>query len=259
MTTHRGLVRLYPAAFRDRWGPGLEDDARAAGWKGWPSLLAGIADMWLHPAIWPADSRAQRRERVATLGVTATMVAVLLARAATARGVPLVAVPGGALVLWPCTALLLLGLGLVAPLPRLSRPAVTAVLGRAVRRLAGPVVVGAAMVAAAHRYAAVLAGGFRHQLMLTGYWGLLVVGAVQACRVVAGLGVKVVVAPRVWRLRLGIASLTAASALTGSVALAVGLARPQADRPAIAAGGALVLLAWALAATLRDLRETVAD
>lgn len=61
------------------------------------------------------------------------------------------------------------------------------------------------------------------------------------------------------RLRLGIGSPTAAGVLTGSVALAVGLAHPQTDGLAVAAGGALVLLAWALAATLRELRETAVD
>ncbi|MDH6140324.1 hypothetical protein P3T35_002332 [Kitasatospora sp. GP30] len=78
-------------------------------------------------------------------------------------------------------------------------------------------------------------------------------------RAVAGLGAGVVVAPGVLRLRLGIGSPTAAGVLTGSVALAVGLAHPQTDGLAVAAGGALVLLAWALAATLRELRETAVD
>jgi hypothetical protein len=259
VTIHRSLVRLYPAAFRDRWGPALEDDARAAGWKGWPGLLAGIADMWLHPAIWPADSRAQRLGRVAVLGITATALGGLLARAAAARGSLLGAVPGVAWAQWPCLGLFVLGLGLVAPLPRLSWSAAAALLGRAVRRLAVPVLLGVAMVTVARRDTAAVASGFGHRLALVGYWGLLVVGAVQACRVVAGLGSSVLAAPRPWRLRLGIGSLLAASVLTAAVVLGAGLAHRQVDGPAVGAGVGLVLLAWALAAALRDLRDTATD
>ncbi|WP_042364498.1 hypothetical protein, partial [Streptacidiphilus neutrinimicus] len=88
------------------------------------------------------------------------------------------------------------------------------------------------------------------------WWASLAAGAVQACRVVAGSGGATLAAPSARRLRLALYSLTAGSLLTGSVALSAAFGRPEPDRPAVAAGSALVLLALTLTATLRDLRET---
>ncbi|MGK4584006.1 hypothetical protein [Kitasatospora sp. HPMI-4] len=259
MSLHRGLVRLYPGVFRERWGEALEEDARAAGWRAWPSLAVGIADMWLHPAIWPADHHAQRRQRAATLAITVAALGALSGRVATAQGARFTSAPGGTWAGNTCTVLFLLGLALVAPLPRPTRAAATALAGRALRRLAAPALVGAGMVAVVRLGAPSLATGPWHHLAVFAYWTTLAAGAVQTCRFFAGLGGTVVAAPPSGRLRLGLWSLTAAGVLTGSVVLAASAARQTPDHIAVAAGAALVLLAWALTATLRDLRSVATD
>lgn len=68
-----------------------------------------------------------------------------------------------------------------------------------------------------------------------------------------------IIAPRPGRLRAGIWSLTAASVLAGSSVLATSAARQVPDRIAVTAGTALVLLAWTLTATLRDLHSGTTD
>ncbi|MEZ0094914.1 hypothetical protein [Streptacidiphilus sp. EB129] len=259
MRLHRGLVRLYPAAFRDRWGAALVEEAQAAGWRAWPNLLAGIADMWLHPAVWPAESRAQRRERAAALAITVAVLAGLFGYVAGEQGVPLSSAPGGGWTGKACTVLLLLGLALVAPLPRPTRAAVTVLLARAVRRLGGPAVLVAGLVAAMHLAPREVAAAPWHGLVVAYWWTVLAVGAVQLSRIFAGLGGTVIVAPRSGRLLAGMWSLTATSVLVGSIVLGTSAARPAPDRIAVAAGAALVLLAWALTTTLRDLRSVTAD
>lgn len=255
----RRVVRLYPAAFRDRWGPALVEDVAAAGWRAWPNLLAGIADMWLHPAIWPADSRAQRRGRTATLAITAAVFAALFGRAAEAQGIALASAPGGRWTAPACAALFLLGLVLVAPLPRPSRAAATALACRTIRRLAAPVALGVGMVVLARRHADAVVAGPWHHLAIGCYWTVLVLGAVQACRIFTGLGPDILIAPRPGRLRAGLWSLVAASVLGGSMVLATVVARRDLNPVPFASGAALVLLAWALTTNLRDLRSVVVD
>lgn len=77
----RVLVALYPPAFRDRWGRELTDEVERTGWRSWPRLLVAVAAMWLHPAIWPADSAIERRRRAAGLGVVVTAAGWLAAHA----------------------------------------------------------------------------------------------------------------------------------------------------------------------------------
>jgi hypothetical protein len=254
MSVTERLVRLYPAAVRDRWGEGLADDARAAGWRGWPNLLRGVADMWLHPVVWPADSRAQRLRRAATLGVAVALFTLLLGHAAAEQGVPLGSAPGGALLVPVSSALVLLGVLLAAPRPRLSLAAAVTVVWRGARLLAAPVLLAAAVVVLAHVHTGPAGPG--EHLAADCWWLSLAAGAVQACRVVAGLGGATVVAPTPWQLHLGLWSLTAGSLLTGSAALSAALGRPEPDRAAVVAGSALVLLALTLTATLRDLHES---
>jgi hypothetical protein len=254
MSAAERLVRLYPAAVRERWGEGLVEDARAAGWRAWPDLLRGVADMWLHPVVWPADSRAQRLRRAATLGVAVALFTLMLGHAAGEQGVPLGSAPGGAWLVRGCGGLVLFGVLLAAPRPRLSRAAASALLRRTARLLTVPVLLAAAVVVLAHLDTGPAGPG--EHLAADGWWAILAAGAVQACRVVAGLGTATVVAPSAWRLNLGLGSLAAGSLLTGSAALSAAFGRPAPDRVAVAAGSALVLLALALTATLRDLRET---
>lgn len=283
MSVRQGLVRLYPAAFRDRWGASMEADhgcdrgldrradhgldheagrrtaGGSAGWRAWVSLLAGAADMWLHPVIWPADRRAQRRERAAVLALAVAALVGLLGHAAGELGVPLRTAPGGVWIARASAVLLLLGLVLVAPLPRPTRAAATALLGRAVRRLLPPLVAVVAFVAVAHRYGPVIAARPWRLVAVAGWWAALAAMGVQACRVLAGLGGTAVRPPRPRRLRLGLWGLTAASVLAGSTELASAIARQGVDGIGFAAGAALVAVAWAPAATLRDLRSVATE
>ncbi|WP_037603306.1 hypothetical protein [Streptacidiphilus rugosus] len=261
------LVRLYPPAFRDRWGEAMAEEVRAAGWRGWSDALRGAADLWLHPVLWPvdpglvdagptdvrrADARDRRFGRAATLGVTVALFTVLLGHAIGEQGAPLADAPGGP---WParaCAALLLLGLGLAAPRPKLSAGALGVLAGRAARRLGVPALLGAGVVVLARVHTG-RAGLWEH-LAVASWWLALAAAAVQTARAVSDVGGAVLVLPSAASLRLGLWSLTAGSLLTGAVALAVCFGRPHPDRIAVAAAGCLVLLAGALAATLRDLR-----
>ncbi|MBV6700448.1 hypothetical protein [Kitasatospora aureofaciens] len=254
MSGANGLVRLYPAAFRERWGADLADEMRAAGWKAWPGLLAGIADMWLHPTVWPADSRTQRRERAAVLALAVALATGYVGNLATEQGARFTTAPGGQWTGPATTALLLLGLALVAPRPRLDGAALRALFGTAVRRLAAPVAAGAGLVALAHSAAgaAIGASDWRYAALAC-WWAALAVAAVQACRTVADAG-RAMVAPRPGRLRAGLASLAAAGVLAGGTLLATW---PDGHPAAALAGGAgLVLLTWPASAALKDLKET---
>ncbi|MBD0746642.1 hypothetical protein [Streptomyces sp. CBMA152] len=266
------LVRLYPAAFRDRWGEAMVEEVRAAGWRGWYDALRGAADLWLHPVLWhvdprpveagPAESgpaevrsvgaRDRRLGRAATLGVAVALFTALLGHAMGEQGAPLADAPGGP---WParvCAVLLLLGLALAAPRPKLSAGALRVLVDRAVRRLGVPMLLGAGVVALARVHTG-RAGLWEH-LAADSWWLALAAAAVQACRAVSDVGGAVLVPPSAASLRLGLWSLTAGSLLAGAVALAVCLGRPDPDPIAVAAGGCLVLPAGALAVTLHDLR-----
>ncbi|SEM62665.1 hypothetical protein [Streptacidiphilus jiangxiensis] len=281
------LVRLYPAAFRDRWGESMVEEVRAAGWRGWSDALRGAADLWLHPVLWPVDltpvdrapvdagpaeagsresgstevrsagARDRRLGRAATLGLAVALFTALLGHAVGEQGTRLADAPGGP---WParaCAALLLLGLALAAPRPKLSAGALRVLAGRAVRRLGVPVLLGAGVVALA-RVDTGPAGLWEH-LAVGCWWLSLAAAAVQACRAVSDVGGAVLVPPSAASLRLGLWSLTAGSLLTGAVALTACLGRPDPDLISVAVGCCLALLAGALAATLHDLRVVCGD
>ncbi|MGF1429056.1 hypothetical protein [Kitasatospora sp. LaBMicrA B282] len=254
MRIHHTLVRLYPQAFRERWGEqALADETRAAGWRAWPGLLLGIADIWLHPALWPADSRLERRERAATLAVTAALTSAALGHFAAEQGAPLAALPGSRLPGTGSLLLLLAGLALVAPVPRLTLAAV-AVLARAARRLALPAALAAAAIAAAHLGAPRLADTPWRFAVLGLWWGAVALGTVRICRTIGALTTPVIFAPRRARLRLGLALLSAGATLAGAQVLRSALCSAHPDLLTAAAGAGLLLPAWALAATLHDLR-----
>lgn len=249
MSTTRALARLYPLPLRERWGAALEADAEHAGWRAWPSLLAGLADMWLHPAVWPARSRAERRRRAAVLAVSVTAAAWFAGHVAT----EFYAVPRGARVLNACALLTMAGLALVGPFPRPTAAAAITVARRAVRYLAVPAVLGGAVVALVH-VGPHVTGPLRPAALVC-WWLAQSLGAVQTCRLVSSLGLDVAVPPQSWRLRLGMAALAAATAVTGAVLAVVFVtARAPHTLPALAGVG-LLLLAPAFIGTLRDLRD----
>ncbi|MDH6708238.1 hypothetical protein P3T27_004977 [Kitasatospora sp. MAA19] len=252
----RSLVRLYPDAFRERWGALVEEEAHGAGWKSWPDLIAGIAHMWLHPAVWPADSPAQRQRRVATMGITVALAACFLSHLVAEQGGPLPADGVRKGIMHGCTTLLLLGIALVAPRPRPTLGAATTLLRWAVRRLAVPTALGATVVALVHGGVdATASPPTLRTAVLAGWWIALGLGAIQIPRIFTGVGADAVVPPHPGRLRLGVWTLAAASATGGATILGASLAADGLHLLGAAVGVGLLLLTAVCAGTLRDLRD----
>ncbi|MET8627859.1 hypothetical protein ABZW30_29650 [Kitasatospora sp. NPDC004669] len=251
----RSLVRLYPDAFRVRWGAMVEDEARGAGWKSWPNLIVGIVDMWLHPALWPADAPAQRQRRVATMGITVALAAWFLSHITAEQGDPLSSsVASG--IMHGCTTLLLIGIALVAPRPRPTLSATITLLRWGVRRLTVPTLLGTSVVVVVH-------GGIDptaspptlRAALLAGWWIALGLGAIQIPRIFTGVGADAVVPPHAGRLRAGVWTLAAASATGGATILGAAVADGGFHPLGAAVGVGLLLLTAVCAGTLRDLRE----
>ncbi|WP_410626722.1 hypothetical protein [Amycolatopsis sp. cmx-8-4] len=224
MTVAQWLVRLYPRAFRDRWGADLTAEVQAYP-RSWPNLLASAADVWLHPAVWPARSVAQRQARVAAMAVVVTGIGWFAAHLTVedTRGLP----P----VLDLCAIVVVTGLLLVAPRPA---PATLMAIGlRLLRALAGPAVLGAAVVAVVHSSGGSFAPPARLTLLLC-WWGAWVLAVIQVGRTVAGVGVEVPAR----RYRLGVRVLGAAAAAIGLTQLVAAITTPA---PAPAALGLCLL------------------
>lgn len=242
MTMTAALLRLYPGAFRDRWGEDLRAEAEFAGWRSWPDLVTGALDMWLHPAIWPADWPAQRASRSAAMAMLVTIAAWLVAHLTTEPGPP-----DYTLALNGAATLLVLGLALLAPLPRPR--ALAPLLTRSLRRLAFPLLLAAAAVIAANSRP--VPTEWLRVPVLAAWWGSWALGLIAGCRIVAGLGPDLVLPPGPRRTRLGIAVLIGAG-LAAASAVAVFAVRHMAPLPALLAIGT-ALSVTACATALRDL------
>jgi hypothetical protein len=234
------LVRLYPTAVRRVWGADLQAEARAAGWRSWPDLARGAADMWLHPATWPARLPAQRRGRIGTLAVTLGLTGWLIGHAVAEQDLRLATVGHGLIQIG--SAMLLLGLVLVAPRPRAS----VATCVRAARLLAPSALLGAAVVAVANLDNAAALPAPVRAVILTCWWAALGTGALNVCRLVAAIQ-TVAVAPSPTRLRAGL--LILATALIGGAVVPLS-AGPS--MPAVLGAGGLLLTAAGCVANLRD-------
>jgi hypothetical protein len=197
MSISGALLRLYPAAFRERWGEDLRAEADRAGWRSWPNLVTGALDMWLHPAIWPTSWPAQRNSRTAAMAILVTTACWLVAHLTTEPGSHAYTAARNA-----CALVLAAGLALLAPLPRIR--ALGTLFLRSARMFAGPVLLGAAAVLAQHIAP--------HPLVLIAWWAGWALALIQGSRVVARLGPDVVIPPSLSRTRLGVAVLTGASA-----------------------------------------------
>jgi hypothetical protein len=250
------LVRLYPASLRSRWGAGLEDEAGAAGWRRLPNLLVGALDMWVHPVVWPADSAAQRRSRAAALVFVAGLSGWLLGHIAVEDSL----LPPDVVHSWAADLsdlLVLAGLVLVVPWPRLSAKAMVRLGAQVLRRLAAPVLIGGAVFVTANM-SAELSPTLRVTLLI-GWWLALVLGAVQVCSVVAGLDPDDVVAPRLGRLWWGIGVVAAALAVGSGVVLWSTVVDGVTGLLPTVLGGALLVLTVLCGWTLRDLYTIAAD
>ncbi|MBR7827854.1 hypothetical protein KDK95_16160 [Actinospica sp. MGRD01-02] len=254
MNPVRLLLRLYPAAFRERWGAALEADASAAGRRSWPGLLASAADLWLHPVIWPAASASQRRHRAAAAAFTLTLATWLVGRAGTANDPRLTWRAHRALNVAECAAFMLLGAIMIMPLPRPTRQAVTALLRRTLQALAAPAVLLFAELILVH-FLRPAAHSAAHLAFTALYWFTLALGALQAARIVGTVSSSAVTPPRPARLRLGIAVLATGCALTAWISLSSTVTGHGLDAVSAAtSGGMLMLTAWFLS-ILRDVNE----
>jgi hypothetical protein len=234
MTASDALLRLYPAAFRERWGDELRAEVDHAGWRSWPNVITGALDLWLHPAIWPVDWPAQRNSRTAAMAMLVTVACWLVAHLTIEPGAP-----AYARALNASAILLAIGFALLTPWPR----AVGRLLGRAIRMLTAPVLLAVG---------AILAQGHApHPLLLTAWWTSWAFGLIQGCRVVAALGPDVVIPPSLVRTRLGVAVLTAASAGAAGTLVVFAVLRP-APLPALL-GITAALSAFACGIARRDL------
>ncbi|MDQ2845164.1 MAG: hypothetical protein M3Y77_02170 [Actinomycetota bacterium] len=256
MNVGAGIVRLYPAPFRERWGAALEQEAKGAGWRSWPNLIVGIADMWLHPTVWPAESSLQRRRRAAATAFAFALGGGLLGYLVVEQGPR--PTPAVLTLMNVCDSLTLLGLLFVAPIPRRTMTAIRTVIDRGSRRLALPTLLGAVALIAAHGITVSTSPAVLRVAVILCWWSALSLGAVRVCRVVADLGADVVVAPSIGRLRVGIGMLVAAMTCAALVMLWSLLTSGHLDPLPTGLGLTLLLLAAASTATLRDLRA-VAD
>jgi hypothetical protein len=244
------LVRLYPPSLRDRWGAGLEDEVSVGGWRRLPNLLVGVLDMWAHPVVWPADSAAQRRRRAAVLAFAVGLGGWLTGHVAVEESL----LPTSLTRSWTLDlsdVLVLAGLVLVVPLPRLVVPDVVRLATRVARKLAVPVLVGSVVVVRANEAVEMSAG--TRTALLTGWWLALVLGAIQVCHVVAGRGTDLMLPPHPIRLRLGLGTIAASFALAGTIVLASTLAHGASAPLAALVGGSLLVLTVLCGWTLQDL------
>lgn len=224
------LVRLYPPAIRDRWGPEIVSEAHRAGPRAWFDTAAGATKLWLRPSAWPETAAGQTGRVVATAAVAAATTAALLFRAVAP---PLTADAGHPITsawLVPIAA----GLALATPLPPLSRTAFGRLARTAARTLAPAVCAVLALFLVARSGLAEHPTGPVRVLLLGYYWATLGFAGMSLCRLVARAG-RIAIVPGTRRLRhallligagLGIAAGQAltTSLQAGPVVLGCGLA-----------------------------------
>jgi hypothetical protein len=249
----RALVSLYPRAFRERFGREVEEEARAAGWTSWPDLALSIAGLWLHPAAWPARSRAQRLTRATATAFALSLATWYLAHAVLEMDPMLSMGPRRSEVMGYCADTLAIGLVLIVPRPRFAWRGLAAAARQMMRRLAFPVGLAALVVLLANGTADQAEVQRYAPYLISAWWLALALGAIQLCRTIAGVAADLAVPPSVRRLSWGIRVLTAGSATAGCVLLVSSFGGDLVDGVSIVTGVALLLLTSVLVANLRDL------
>ena len=168
----RVVAGLYPRAIRDRWGQELGGEIEREGWRGLPRLVVAIAGMWLHPAIWPTSSSAERRRRVAALTVLVVGIGWLTAHAVLELTGAVPRSIAHSWLLTTCDLVTFAGFLMAVPVPRLRRTALARLAWTVARRLAVPFGAGAAVVYAANHDA--LTSPMTRVLVVAGWWLTLV-------------------------------------------------------------------------------------
>ncbi|GAA3092215.1 hypothetical protein JOF29_006958 [Kribbella aluminosa] len=215
-----------------------------------PQLVWAIVGMWLHPAIWPADSMVERRRRVAALTVVVTAAGWLTAHAVLELTGAVPRALAHSWILTVCDTMTFLGFLLALPIPRLRSIVQLAVL--AARRIAVPVALGAGVVVAVHRDLAVPA--VVKLAVVAAWWLALMLIAGQVIRTVADVDLAAVAVPSPRRLRLGLWTTAAGLAGSGLTILMPALAGTG-DLAGVLGGCTVLALAAAVNGTVRDLAE----
>jgi hypothetical protein len=184
MRLARVLVRLYPAAFQRQWGADMEAEIGRAGWRSWPNTVAGIADLWLHPAIWPTRSPAQRQLRMTTMAITLTAAFWYISHLVTELDGALSSGVGHSPLMPAGTGLMLAGLLLIAPHPRPAAGVLALLLRGVARRFAVPCALATVIVIAAHTQAIAHASQLLRVILVACWWIALALGAIQTCRTI---------------------------------------------------------------------------
>ncbi|EOD64007.1 hypothetical protein [Amycolatopsis vancoresmycina] len=222
MTAEPWPVRLYPRAFRERWGADLAAELRANP-RRWPNVLMSAVGMWLHPAAWPATSPAQRQARIAAMAVMVTGIGWFVTNLAIEDTRTLSG------VLNSCAFTVVAGLLFIGP-----RPAPSA--GRRLMlRLTAPAALGSTVVAVVHEVGGPFPAPIRLLLLLT-WWGTWALAVIQVGRTVAELAVT----PHPRAFRLGIRLLATSAAAIGATQL---VAAATGAAPVTACFGLLLLAA----------------
>jgi hypothetical protein len=228
------LVRLYPRPFQAQWGA----DIRAATVRvhDVPGLALGIVDMWLHPAVWPADTRQRRLNRVCVTAVALAMATWLLSH--------LLAETDGHLV---ADATREAGLAASA-----DTVMVRWLAAESVKRLTIPAAVGAGAALFAHTMAPSTPAGLRLVILLSWYLAIAS-GLFQTCRILATMDPARSRLPSTTRMRAGMALLTTATAATAAMVLSfAATTRTEVALPAVAGVGLAALTVLSVSTT-RDL------
>jgi hypothetical protein len=251
MNIASGLIKLYPVPFRARWGVDLQVEADAAGPRAWPSLALGLIDAWLHPAIWPAATRAQRQSRATTMVLAVALISWLVGHALLELHSFVPSDIAHSLVLQACDVVMLLGTALIVPRLRLSIGSVTSIALSASRRLAIPVILGTGVVVAVHSGVDPNTLPPLRPVVLSLWWIALALAAIQGCRVVASLGPTQAAPPRTPQTLLGMSALAAGLGVSAAVVLWAG--GGLRDPLSTGVGACLLVLAASIVVGARDL------
>lgn len=244
------LVRLYPRPFQAQWGADIRASTVRA--HDVPGLALGIVDMWLHPAVWPADTRQRRLNRVCVAAVALAMASWLLSHLLAETDGHLVADAAREAGLATSAVAIAVGAVLVAPWPRGEAAMIRWLAAELVKRLTIPVVVGAAAALFARTVATSAPMALR--LVILVCWYLAIAGALfQTCRILATMDPTRSRVPSTTRVHAGMALLTTATAATAAMVLSfAATTRTEVALPAIA-GVALAALTLLAVSTTRDL------
>jgi hypothetical protein len=244
------LVRLYPRPFQAQWGA----DIRAATVRvhDVPGLALGIVDMWLHPAVWPADTRQRRLNRVCVTAVALAMATWLLSHLLAETDGHLVADATREAGLAASAVIIALGAVFVAPWPRADTVMVRWLAAESVKRLTIPAAVGAGAALFAHTMAPSTPAGLRLVILLSWYLAIAS-GLFQTCRILATMDPARSRLPSTTRMRAGMALLTTATAATAAMVLSfAATTRTEVALPAVAGVGLAALTVLSVSTT-RDL------